>query len=58
MAVDAGGKFAAGVVETGGKFAAGVVETGGKFSTGVVDTSGALWLADISPNFPKNLKRS
>jgi hypothetical protein len=45
-------------VDAGGKFAAGVVETGGKFSTGVVDTSGALWLADISSNFPKNLKRS
>ncbi len=51
-------KFATSVVYTGGKFAAGVVDTGGKFATGVVDTGGAPWLANISANFQKNLKRS
>jgi hypothetical protein len=40
------------------KFAAGVVDTGGKFAAGVVDTGGAPWLANISANFRKNLKRS
>ncbi len=29
-----------------------------KFATGVVDTGGASWLANISANFRKNLKRS
>jgi hypothetical protein len=47
-------KFAAGVVDTGGKFAARVVDTGGNF----VDTGGKPWLANISANFRKNLKRS
>ncbi len=40
------------------KFAAGVVDTAGKFATSVVDTGGAPWLANISTNFQKNLKRS
>ncbi len=40
------------------KFATGVADTGGKFATGVVDTGGAPWLANISANFRKNLKRS
>ncbi len=53
-----GGKFAAGVVKPSGNFAVGVVETGGKFATGVVDTGGAPWLANISANVQKNLKRS
>ncbi len=35
-----------------------VSRTGGKFATGVVDTGGAPWLANISANFRKNLKRS
>ncbi len=42
----------------GGIFAAGVGVTGGKFATSVVDTGGAPWLANISVNFRKNLKRS
>ncbi len=29
-----------------------------EFATGVVDTGGAPWLANISANFRKNLKRS
>ncbi len=32
--------------------------TGGKFAAGVADTGGAPWLANISANFRKNLKRS
>ncbi len=40
------------------KFGAVVVDTDGKFATGVVDTGGASWLANISANFRKNLKRS
>ncbi len=40
------------------KFATGVADTGGKFATGFVDTRGAPWLANISANFRKNLKRS
>ncbi len=32
--------------------------TGGNFAAGVVDTGGAPWLANISANFWKNLKRS
>ncbi len=51
-------KFATGVADTGGKFATGVVDTGGNFAAGVVDTGGAPWLANISANFRKNLKRS
>jgi hypothetical protein len=51
-------KSAACVVDTGGNFAAGVVDTGGKFATGVVDTGGAPLLANISPNFRTNSKRS
>jgi hypothetical protein len=59
--VDTGGKFASGVVDTSGKFAPSINNTSGnlvaKFATGVVDTGGALWLANISANFRKNLKR-
>jgi hypothetical protein len=51
-------KFAAGVVDTGGNFAASFVDTRGKFASSVVDTGGAHWLANISKNFQKNLKRS
>ncbi len=50
-------KFATGIVDTGGKFAAAVVDTGGNFAAGV-DTGGAPWLANISSNFRKKLKRS
>jgi hypothetical protein len=50
-------KFAAGVIDTCGKFAAGVVDTCGNFAAGVVDTGGRPWLANISTNFQKNLKR-
>jgi hypothetical protein len=71
--VDTGGKFAAGIVDTSGnllpasltpvakmmeKFATGVADTGGKFATRVVDTGGAPWLAHISANFRKKMKRS
>ncbi len=55
---DIGGKFAAGVVDTGSNFVTGIVDTDGKFATGGVDNSGAPWLANISANFWKNLKRS
>ncbi len=56
--IDTDGKFAAGVIDTGGNYATVVVDTGGNFATGVIDTSGALWLANISANFPKNSKRT
>ncbi len=58
--IDTDGKFAAGIVH-GGKFSTRInntSETGGKFANGVVDTGGAHWLANISANFRKNLKRS
>ncbi len=64
--------FATGVIDAGGKFAAGVVATVAnlppvsttraklvaKFAAGVVDTGGAPLLANISANFRKNSKRS
>ncbi len=50
--------FAAGVIDNSGKFAAGVIDTSSNFSAGVVDTGGAPWLAHISVNFRKNLKRA
>ncbi len=36
--IDAGDKYATGVIDTGGN---GVIDTGGKFATSVVDTGGA-----------------
>jgi hypothetical protein len=41
-------------VDTSGKFAN--FDIGSKFATGVVDTGGAPGLANISPNFLKNVK--
>jgi hypothetical protein len=47
--------FATGVNETGGKFIPGVIDTRGKFAADVVYTGGALYPANISLNFRKNM---
>ncbi len=54
--IETSGNFATSAVDIGSKFSAGFVDIGGKFSAGIIDTGVVLSLANIFPNFPKNLK--